>query len=82
MVWTQKAVNTFLAKVTAGDAYVEFGYDGGKPKREDFNSHAEWSKKLRKLEGYFCYDKYRPGQKFWGKTPKAAAINAGFTIMG
>jgi hypothetical protein len=81
MVWTAKAVNDFLKNVTGGDAHVEQGYEGGKAKRDDFASHKEYVKVLNRTFGYFCIDTYRPGMKFWGKTPKAAARAAGFTIL-
>lgn len=80
MVWTAKQVNAKLNDLTAGDAHVELGYNGGKPNRESYATFKEYLKAHRKAEGYFCIDTYRPGLKFWGKTPKDAAQNAGFTL--
>ena len=79
MVWTAKAVNDFLESVTTG-AHVEFGYYPGKVSRREFKTFTEYSRECRRREGYFCIDTHRPSQKFWGKTPKAAAVAAGFTL--
>lgn len=79
--WTEKAINKFLVNVAGGDAVVERGHNGEKPKREDFATFAEFSKAFWKGDGYVCKDAYRPGALFWGKTPRAAAIAAGFTPL-
>ena len=80
-VWTAKAVNTHLDNVTGGDARVVPGFKGGVPTRAGFATFAGYLKENIRRDGYFCFDKYRPGQRYWGKTPKKAAIAAGFTLL-
>ncbi|NTW34546.1 MAG: hypothetical protein HGB17_00125 [Syntrophobacteraceae bacterium] len=74
--WTAKRVNAYLANITGGDAYVEQGWKNGKAQTKAKKcSHGET---YQNEYGYICVDSYRPGMRFWGKTPKAACIAAGF----
>lgn len=74
--WTEKRVNEKLLELTGGDAHVERGYNGEKPERRNFATFSEYSKACDKSYGYICFDSYRPGMKFWGKTPREAALAA------
>lgn len=80
--WTEKKVNTYLESVTDGGVHVERGWsDSGKPRREEYATFGEYSRECDRRWGYVCFDKHRPGVRFWGKSPKDAAINAGFTLI-
>lgn len=46
---------------------------GGDAQVEPGRSEGKW--------GYICKDSYRPGMLYWGKTPKEAVINAGFSPL-
>lgn len=79
--WTEKKVNELLQNVTGGDATVEKGWNGARPKRDDFPTFKDYLRASNKVDGYVCKDSYRPGAHFWGKTPRAAAVAAGFTLI-
>ena len=79
--WTSKKVNEFLKNVTGGDASVQNGFNGCRPSRDAYKTFREFSKASERAYGYVCIDTYRPGMHFWGKTPKEAAIKAGFTLL-